>query len=423
MKTGVILLKKEINKGNLKVCLDSRLIKPGEYFVAVAGEVTDGHKYIENAIKNGAKGWIEENDLYNIAKYKIKKIKPIVIGITGSTGKSSVTAFLAQLLASKFSVAKGGLNTKLGLSTEVINNISSDCQVFVAEMGMDGPGQIEEITKLYPPHIAVLTTINKTHAEKLGAIKNIAIAKSEILKYMNKNDVLVVNKDNKYTCNIGRKFIGKAIWFGYEDLSKCTYDFSRFKPLGIHNKLNLLACICVAEEIGMSKNEIQNQIPKIIAPKGRLNIISGIKGSNLIDDTYNASPVSTRYAIDTLVDFPSTRRIAILGDMLELGTTEVLEHKKIGNYIAEKRVDVFVGVGLLMKNAVKAAKKQGIICYSLNKSTDFKKTLLPKINVRHGDTVLVKGSQGIRMEKITEVLMNEPKKVQKLLVRQDVRWK
>jgi len=417
------LLKKEIDNGTFGVCLDSRLIKPGDYFVAVVGEVTDGHKYIDSAIDNGAKGWIEEGDLYELAKYKIEKINPIIVGVTGSTGKTSVTAFLTQLLSFKYRVAKGGLNTKLGLSTEVINNISSDCNVFVAEIGMNGLGQIDKITEMYPPHIAVVTTVNQTHAEKLGSIENIAKAKSEIINHMNEKDVLIVNKDNEFTQAIGEKFVGKVIWYGESTINNCGYNLSGFKPLGLHNRLNMLATIHVAEEIGMSTAEIQEQIPNIIVPKGRLNLILGISGSKLIDDTYNASPVSTKYAIDTLVKYPSKRRIAILGDMLELGTIEIQEHEKIGKYVAENPIDVFIGVGPLMKKAVEIAKKTDIESYHLENSAKFKQELFLHLDINSGDTILVKGSQGIRMEKITEVLMEEPEKAPQLLVRQDIRWK
>lgn len=419
----ITLLKKEIDTGSFRVCLDSRLIKPGDYFVAVVGEVADGHRYIDSAMDNGAKGWMEEDDLYELAKYKIEKVDPIIVGITGSTGKSSVTAFLTQLLSSKYKVAKGGLNTKLGLSTEVINNISSDCNVFVAEIGMNGLGQIDKITEMYPPHIAVLTTINQTHAEKLGSIENIAKAKSEIINHMNEKDVLVVNKDNEFTQAIGEKFVGKVIWYGESTLNNCDYTFTDFKPLGLHNRLNMLATIRVAEEVGMSNAEIQDQIPNIVAPKGRLNLIPGINGSNLIDDTYNASPVSTKYAIDTLVGYPSKRRIAILGDMLELGNIEIQEHENIGRYVAENTIDVFIGVGSLMKKAVELVKKMDIESYHLDNSAEFEQKLLSHLDINAGDTILIKGSQGIRMEKITEVLMEEPEKAPQLLVRQDIRWK
>ncbi|HNZ85417.1 MAG TPA: cyanophycin synthetase, partial [Paludibacteraceae bacterium] len=228
---------------------------------------------------------------------------------------------------------------------------------------------------------------------------------------------------NEFTQAIGEKFVGKVIWYGESTINNCGYNLSGFKPLGLHNRLNMLATIHVAEEIGMSTAEIQEQIPNIIVPKGRLNLILGISGSKLIDDTYNASPVSTKYAIDTLVKYPSKRRIAILGDMLGLGTIEIQEHEKIGKYVAENPIDVFIGVGPLMKKAVEIAKKTDIESYHLENSAKFKQELFLHLDINSGDTILVKGSQGIRMEKITEVLMEEPEKAPQLLVRQDIRWK
>ena len=417
--------KKEILTGKFRVSLDSRLIKPGEYFVAITGENNDGHKFIDEVLSKGATSVLEDIDLYSLAKFKIDTIKPEVIGITGSTGKSSVTSFVAQLLGTKYTICKGGLNTKLGLCVDIINNMSMDCDVFIAEMGMNGLGQIKEMADMFKPTIAVITTINQTHAEKLGSIENIVKAKSEILSNLGTDGVAILNKDNVYSRRIGKSFKGKKIWFGEKasaDFNLRSVDLSNFAPLGKYNRMNILAAVAASTEVGMTVKEIIKALPSVKSPLGRLNLIEGISGSRLIDDTYNASPVSTKFAIDVLWEFDSPKRVAIIGDMLELGKFSKLYHKNIGKYLKDKDINTLITVGTLSELIETEGKNCVARSYHIQKSTDFKE-VLPKLVLDKDTVILIKGSQGMRMEKITKLLLKNLENAQNVLVRQDARWK
>lgn len=417
--------KNEILSDKFSVSLDSRLIKPGEYFIAIKGENHDGHKYIEDVMSKGAAGVLEDTDLYTLAKFKIDSIKPKIIGITGSTGKSSVTSFVTQILETKYTVCKGSLNTKLGLSVDVINYMDMHCEVFIAEMGMNGLGQIKAMVDMFKPNIAVITTINQTHAEKLGSIENIVKAKAEILSNMGNDDVAVLNKDNVYTRKIGKTLKCKTIWFGEKDnadYNPRSFELCNCNLLGKHNRMNLLAAVAVSIEMGMSEAEIKNALPNVKAPKGRLNLVEGMSGSRLIDDTYNASPVSTKFAIDVLAEQKGATRIAIIGDMLELGRFTKRYHKDIGKYLKDKDINTLITAGDLSEFINTEGEKYVENTYHIQKSTDFKE-IIPKLVIDENTVILIKGSQGMRMEKITEMLMKNPKDAENLLVRQDVRWK
>ena len=155
---------------NIKVCLDSRLIKPGDYFVPVVGENFDGHKFIDQVLEKGASGIIEEKELYEISTNKLNRINPIVIAVTGSVGKSTTVNFLNILLSEKFSVCVGTLNTKLGLATNIVNDMNDDCEIFLAECGMDRPGELFDTGEFIKPDVVMITNISESHIEKLGSL-------------------------------------------------------------------------------------------------------------------------------------------------------------------------------------------------------------------------------------------------------------
>ncbi len=416
----------------MKVCLDSRLIKPGGYFVPVRGELHNGHRFIEDAINNGAEGIIEEDELYDRVKEKITKTNIKIVGITGSHGKTTATHLTVQLLSKKYSVALGRQNTKLGLAADFINNVDENTQVFIAEIGMDRLGEISEIVELFPLDIAVVLTINHTHLEKLETFENIVKAKFEILEGLKKkNPVLILNKDNNATTefvkNNPRKLKDiKIVWFGESSNSDVTLkntDLTNLKLLGKHNTLNTLAVVAVVKKLGMGPKEIQEGLADFTLPNGRLKLIEGINGSILIDDTYNANPISTTSALDVLNNYHKgsggNRKIAVLGSMLELGEDEIPGHIEVAKKAGEMGVGVLVTVGKLAKVIYDNAQIE--TKYKLDKSSDFPQ-IMEKLNIE-GDVILLKGSQGIRNEKITEMLMADKSQAPKILVRQDIRWK
>lgn len=402
----------------MKICLDSRLIKPGEYFVPIVGENFDGHKYIQSAMQNGAKGVLEEKELYNLVQNKLSKINPIIIGVTGSSGKSTTTKMLYEVLSKKFNCCLGSLNTKIGLSVNVINEMHNDCKIFVAEIGMDKLGEIKDTTKLFQPDYAVITTINHVHVEKLGSMKNLVQAKGEILQGLKTNGTAIINSENKYTKQLGKKHKGKLIWFDSTPLLKYpTFFKDEF------NIRNANVCTIIARQLGMSDEQILEGLNRFKLPKGRLNIISGFNDSTIIDDTYNANPESVKFALDILNREQKKRKIAILGDMRELGRYSKKDHKLMAEHINLLNIDVLVGVGNLAKIICTNTNALKTQIYWIDDSDKFNELIDKKVLKIDKDTViLIKGSQGQRMEKIVKLLMKYPDQAKDLLVRQDARW-
>ena len=404
-----------------RVSTDSRLVKPGEYFVAIKGENTDGHKFIEAALRNGACGVLGERELYKAAKDRINLINPIIIGVTGSSGKTTVTAFICQILSTKYNCCLGSLNTKLGLSVNVLNDMDEKCKFFIAEMGMDKAGELKETTDMFPPDFTVITTINHVHLEKLGTVAAIANAKAEILYGMKTTGTAVLNSRNNWIRKVGVEFAntgGKVLWFSEKPPAEeliLPKDI-----LGEHNHRNIVCAAIVANLCGLSYGEISVILNNIKLPKGRLNLITGIHRSIIIDDTYNANPESMKYALEVLCEVGSKRKVAILGDMLELGKFSARDHIKVGQLINRLAIDRVACVG----------ERSSLICAQINSGTAhrfFSNTLQTQeivrwLKIREGDTILVKGSQGVRMERITKALMENPEKAPDLLVRQDARW-
>ena len=406
--------------GAIKVCTDSRLIEAGEYFVAIKGENFDGHKFVDEVMKKGAKGVLEEVELYELASKKIRKIKPKIIGVTGSSGKTTVTKFLQQVLSTKYNTCLGYLNTKLGLAVNVTNDMDENCEIFVAEMGMDKAGELTETTKMFPPDIAVITTINHVHLEKLGSVEAIADAKAEILYGLKKRGVAVLNKQNAWVHKIGQKFTnegGKAVWY---PTNKYLADIKVPNHLlGEHNIKNALCVVTVCKLLGLTSQEITTGLKNLKLPKGRLNVIQGKNGSVLIDDTYNANPESTKYALKVLNDYPGNRKIAILGDMLELGKYSVRDHRNIGRYVNKLNIHLLITVGNKAVDIKKTSELKNSYWFD---SSDKAQEIKTVIGQKLGDVILIKGSQGVRMERITKELMMNPENAPSLLVRQDARW-
>lgn len=403
------------NLYNLRVALDSRLVNPGDYFVPVVGETHDGHKFIEGALENGAAGIVEEEELYELAREKLSRVVPKIIGVTGSSGKTTTTSFLYQLLEPHYNTALGHLNTKLGLAVDTINAMPQDTEFFVAEMGMDHAGELEDTTSLFPPDVAVITTVNETHMEKLGSLEAIARAKFGIAANLREGGKLVLNAE----CNPIQTFVeqnevtAEILWFTSEEIPGFTLP-------GEHNKANLSAALTALEALGLPRAEFTETISKLALPKGRFTKLAGVNGSTLFDDTYNASPASTVAALENLVAASGARKVAILGDMLELGDYEERGHREVGEKITDLGVDVLITVGELGKIIFDSAEVPEK--FHLEKSTDFADLLDTNFKVQKGDVILIKGSQGARMEKITEMLLVNLADAGDLLVRQDARW-
>jgi len=413
----------------LKVSLDSRTAKKGDYFVAVNGEVIDGHKFIDQAKRNGAVGVLEEDELYELASKKLKVINPRIIAITGSLGKSTTSKFIAELLSVRYNVAEGTLNTKLGLATNIINSMTEATEYFVAECGMDKSGELIKTGKFINPDVVVLTNVSESHMQFFKSQDEIIKGKGDLLKSVKREGSIYINWDSELAQKAEKYSNTKDIYkYSQKDVSLLPKGL---KMLGEHNRTALACAYMLALEKGVEKSKLTKKIMKLTPPKGRLNVLRGINGSTIIDDSYNGSApdsvLSSFSAADDLFEENNLKgkKIAVLGAMLELGNFEDEAHKSVGDEIVKMDYDYVILSGELARkydiNKVISNTKAIVSKISDHEeAVDYIKT---KIKPTSEDLLLFKGSQGTRLEKIIEPLLIDPSKSPTLLPRQDARWK
>ena len=430
------------------VAIDSRAVKPGDLFVALSGEQTDGHKYLAQALENGAAGVVISQS-ETIAAYQLQNYILVpdgivfvqrlahwlrnqtdipVIAVTGSTGKTSTKDFLAAVLASLGDtvVTKGNHNNELGLPLTICG-LDADTQAMVVEMGMRGLGQIDFLCRIAEPRYGIITNIGKTHCELLGSQENIAQAKCELLAYIPADGVAVLNSADRAlatpwldTCK------GRIVWYDASGLDKAadyraeqivqhadgiTYQVRsgahsetiHLAVHGVHNVSNSLAVIAIARELGLDWEAIKQALAQAKLTGMRLDISKNAEGIVVINDAYNANPDSMKSAISVLMNQPGNRKIAVLGDMYELGKYEEESHKTVGKEAAMQNVDYLIAVGHLGALIGEAAETAGCKVDYAEDNTQAIQYLRQYIT--EGDAVLVKGSRGMKMEQIVQNLM------------------
>lgn len=405
----------------------------------------------------------------------LKKYHPIVIGVTGSVGKTSSKEAIFTVLSAKFSVRtnKKNFNNEFGLPLTIIGcdspqrnilkwlvvfakalwTIISPCsypEVLVLEMGVDRPGDMDYLADLAKPKIGVITNIGVSHVEFFKSSDAILKEKSKILKYLDLDGYAIINNDDHRLRSLLLDLKSKVITYGLESgallhLTEHKTIFSDSKNsygteltfsynqqiakvfvegvIGLPHALACTAGIAAGLAMGMTLAEAAVAIRNYHNLPGRLRLVTGIHNSAIIDDTYNSAPASARAALEQLKFFPAAFKIAVLGDMLELGELSEAEHKQIAHDVLHSGANVFVAVGPQMRFAAQELRTlnfehQNIFVFE--KSTDAADTV--KNLIRHNSVVLIKGSQGMRMEKIIPGIMAEPHQAGSLLCRQDRDW-
>ncbi|MGI6553219.1 MAG: UDP-N-acetylmuramoyl-tripeptide--D-alanyl-D-alanine ligase [Bacillota bacterium] len=378
------------------ISIDSRTLRPGELFFALPGERVDGHRYVKQALAQGGAGAVvsqlddsgEEGcpwagtllqvpdtlrALQQLACYWRDKCGVPVIGVTGSNGKTTTKDLIFSVLQERLPVLKteGNLNTEIGLPLTLLR-LKGWHQAAVLEMAMRGPGQIGFLCQMARPVVGVITNIGTAHFELLGSRENIARAKGELLEALPEGGLAVLNREDSGSLFLGEKLQEKGtvqvLYYGFgadadlraENLKKSLegvefiLDYRGQKqevhlPLpGEHNVLNSLAAAAVGCHLGMTLPEIAGGLSRAIISEKRLEKRRGIGGSIIINDTYNANPASVKASLGVL-SVASGRRIAVLGDMRELGSLTEEGHREIGRYIVEKGIDYLLTVGELAR--------------------------------------------------------------------------
>lgn len=423
------------------VYLDSRQVQAGDIFIATKGERVDGHSFIPSVAEKGALGVICEKEqpeltlpyiivedsfaaLREIGEFYRMQLDVKVVGITGSVGKTSTKEFIAGVLAQKYNVLKtqGNFNNEIGVPLTILR-IRKEHEVAVLEMGINHFGEMSRLTKMAKPDVCVMTNIGQCHLEFLGSREGILKAKSEIFECSSPEGLVVVNGDDDMLQTISQVWGKAPVRFGLSaahgvyasEIIKRGLFGSEFKlhmgekcfeakvhlP-GEHQIYNALAAGAVADYLGLSEEEIIRGIASVEPTAGRSNLIQ-TADYVLIDDCYNANPVSMKAAID-LLSTADTRKVAVLGDMFELGAQEKEMHGGIGAYVAEKGIDVLLCAGeLSAEMAREAVEKSAVTKVRHYASRELLETDL-KHQLERGDTILIKASHGMGYQSIVELL-------------------
>ncbi|MDP2661023.1 MAG: UDP-N-acetylmuramoyl-tripeptide--D-alanyl-D-alanine ligase [Dehalococcoidia bacterium] len=423
------------------VVVDSRKATPGCLFVASRGQDADGHDFVSQALEQGARGLLLEHPadmgaaparpttffvkdsldgLRRLAAYWRQKHSVNVVGVTGSVGKSSTKELIASVLSTRFRVLKneGNLNTEIGLPM-VILGLDSSIEQMVLEMGMYGPGEIRQLCEIARPNIGVVTNVGHSHLERLGSLEDVTSAKKELVECLPETGVAILNGDDPLVRAMGANLRARALTFGLDPAldiwadgleSKGLEGISfilhhgqdsvpmKVRLLGRHSVHTALAAAAVGIAEGLTWVEITAGLEK--AQEFRLLPTPGLRGSLIIDDSYNASPASTLAALDLLSEIEG-RKIAVLGDMRELGPYEVEGHLRVGKRAAHV-VDILVVLGekaALAGNEAAAAGAHVVFASSREEASARLLNIL-----QEGDVVLVKGSRAMVMEEIVERL-------------------
>lgn len=429
-------LAQETAKG---VVIDSRQIEPGYIFVATKGERVDGHRFIPDVFAKGALAVIcevlPEEDLgpcilvedsfmalKQAAAFYRQQLNIRVVGITGSVGKTSTKEFIAAVLAEKYKVHKtaGNYNNEVGLPLTIFG-IQEDDQIAVLEMGINTFGEMHRLSEVAKPDICVMTNIGQCHLENLIDRDGILRAKSEIFDFMNPKGTVVVNGDDDKLATIHEVYGKAPVTFGMNKQDAIWADHIENRGLlgscadihmgddvvhaiiplpGEHMIYNAMAAAAVALQFGMSKEEIAAGISHVEAVAGRSHLVEA-GDKVIIDDCYNANPVSMKAAIDLLATAPG-RKVAILGDMFELGENEKAMHGEVGEYAAEKGIDLILCVGELSEAMYQEAVGSG----GNAKYYETREALEAVLNeiLQQGDTVLVKASHSMAFENLVKCI-------------------
>lgn len=424
--------------------LDSRKLQGGYLFIATKGERVDGHSFIAQAFEKGCYAVVCEKlpedaagpcivvedsfkALQDIAAYYREQLSVKVVGITGSVGKTSTKEVIAGVLSEKYAVLKteGNFNNEIGLPLTVLK-IRDEHEVAVLEMGINHFGEMHRLSRIAKPDVCVITNIGQCHLEYLVDRDGILRAKSEIFDFMNPDGVVCLNGDDDKLITVDNVHGKRPVFFGKSDtcdiqainienlglegskadvsekkaLQECTQPYSiRLYVPGEHMVSNALAAIAVGRALGLTEEEIINGIAKTGSVGGRSNIIRD-DILTVIDDCYNANPVSMKAAIE-LLECATTRRVALLGDMFELGEKEKELHRGVGDFLASKSIEKVICVGELAKEIYEGAKKGNAECFWYPN----KKELTDNINqlIEKDDTVLIKASHGMGFAELVTI--------------------
>ena len=428
------------------VVIDSREAKPGSAFFAIKGDRLDGHQFLPQALATAAGAVVSEisantdkaivqvedttKALQKLASAIRDKYPVTLIGITGSAGKTTTKEMIATLISTERCVHKswGNFNNQIGAPL-CVDNMPDDAEVVVSEMGMNHAGEIAEIAGLLKPNLGVYTNIAPVHIEFFGTIEGIAAAKRELLENVAPGGSIVINNDNEHVVRISHGFPGPIVSYGIDDptalfravdikergllgtrftlLAESTERELELVLPGRHNLENLLAAIATARTVGISWENIERGV-RDVKPAYHRGVIIDWRGATIYDDTYNSNPYALRRTLELMAQADVEGcRIAVIGDMLELGELELDYHRDAGAAIP-KSIDVVCGVGTRSQALLDGARGAGFDESQLRHFTDAESAgAFLRAFVKPKDLVLIKGSRGVGLDRAIAVLERE----------------
>jgi UDP-N-acetylmuramoyl-tripeptide--D-alanyl-D-alanine ligase len=426
---------KEVAQG---YSIDSRTVQPGDLFFAVKGERLDGHDFVHQALERGAVSAVVRKD--QLARFSVKTCllavddtlvalqtlatamrrlwgKPVV-GITGSVGKTTTKEAIAHVLSSHYKVLKseGNLNNHFGLPLMLLK-LQPEHEIAVIEMGMSHAGEIAALAKIAQPETGVVTVVAPVHLEFFDSIAGIARAKYELIESLPASGTAVLNADDQYVSQFGRDFKGKVVLYGTrvpadvrgENIKSGGSEGSEFDvvvegrrehavlPLvGVHNISNALAAVAVSLDRGIKLSDAVATLATL-KPADKRGQVVQVGNIRVINDCYNSNPKALEAMVEALAAMPAKRRIVVAGEMLELGPAGESMHKSAGQHIAEKKLDMLLGVRGLAQSLVDGAKAKGMRAEFVPTPEEAGEWLARE--ARDGDVVLLKASRGVKLEK------------------------
>jgi UDP-N-acetylmuramoyl-tripeptide--D-alanyl-D-alanine ligase len=421
--------------------IDSRTVKPGELFFAVKGERLDGHDFVEQALEKGVAATVVRKD--QLGRYPgqtrllavedtlvalqtlataVRKLwgKPL-IGVTGSAGKTTTKEAIAHVLGTRFRVLKseGNFNNHFGLPLMLLK-LEPEHDVAVIEMGMSHAGEIRALAKIAQPEIGVVTNVAPVHLEFFDSLAGIARAKYELVESLPAGGTAVLNADDEYVSQFGRDFKGKVVMYGtratadvraekiqsrgaegveFDVMIGGVREHAKLPLVGEHNVVNALAAVAVGLERGLKPSEAVAALATLAAADKRGQVLQ-VGNTTVINDCYNSNPKALEAMVDALAAMAAKRRIVVAGEMLELGPAGEEMHRRAGQHVADKKIDVLLGVRGLAQAMVENARQAGIRAEFVATPEEAGDWLARE--ARDGDVVLLKASRGVKLEEALE---------------------
>jgi UDP-N-acetylmuramoyl-tripeptide--D-alanyl-D-alanine ligase len=421
--------------------IDSRTIAPGDCFFALRGPTHDGHDYVASVFERGATLAIVDHEIpaagpQMIVEDTTRALQALgsgarqiwngtVIGVTGSAGKTTTKETIAALVATEFPTGRnlGNLNNHLGLPLSILR-LADAAKIAVLEMGMNHEGEIRGLAAIAQPQIGVVTNVGWAHTENFSdGIEGVARAKSELIQALPPDGVAILNADDPRVREFRKLHSGRTIFFGFTpdaevraENVELSPEGARFRSLGVdfesplagrHGVSNALAGIAVARALGIAPVRLRDAV-RSLAPGKMRGEQTRVHGVTIINDCYNANPEAMRSMLELLRDTPATRRIAVLGEMLELGPEAEALHRSLGRFAAEQGMNAVIGIRgagrWIVDEAIAAGLSGGAALFfeTPEEAGEYLKGFL-----RPGDAVLFKGSRGVRVERALEGALAE----------------